>query len=369
MHAPNLKKTALFIAAGLLVGACGDDTTDLDQPTPSVGEATPTADTYSSADTITYRELASHPGCTTADLTYPAADIPGYSCAAKAYDFPEGIDEDTDKPILLLIHGNSDTPDSWEKFPADDPDAMDQLAEQAVKAGIRTYAIDLRIDKNDDPKSNNETENAALNVDHGWATPLAQHFMASAFAAWPDRRFSVAGFSLGATVIRDALRRMHNDGDIPFAHLDDVLLLAGANHGVSTYYLCGSNPTMRGEVTCQMGDRDAYSPTDFMIPLNGPDGIYEAPCSDGDSAFGLTDVCGGNTVEYTTIVMKDISDGTYQDLFVSEASSALNGADNQLLELTDVDESLYFYNGLFQNHYGAARSEAALSIIMDRLND
>ena len=40
---------------------------------------------------ITYRDdLASHPGCSTAGMSYPAADLPGYPCAAKAYAFPSG---------------------------------------------------------------------------------------------------------------------------------------------------------------------------------------------------------------------------------------------------------------------------------------
>jgi hypothetical protein len=129
------------------------------------------------------------------------------------------------------------------------------------------------------------------------------------------------------------------------------------------------NPTMRGEVTCQMGCRDAYSPTEFLNVLNGPDGTYETPCADGERAFGETGVCGGNQVDYTTVVMRDISDGTYQDVFVSEASARLLGADNRLIALEDVDESGYFFDGLFDNHYGSARSQAALDIVMSKVND
>jgi len=149
-----------------------------------------------------------------------------------------------------------------------------------------------------------------------------------------------------------------------------VVFLAGANHGVSTYArLCGKNPTMRGTVACELGSRDAYSPTDFMIPLNGSAGAYETPCSDGETAFGEGGACGGNTVQYTTVVMRDIDDGSYQDEFVSEASSHLEGADNRLIELTDTDESGYFFNGLLKNHYGAARSPAALQIVSEVVSD
>ena len=184
-------------------------------------------------------------------------------------------------------------------------------------------------------------------------------------------RFTIVGFSLGATIIRDALRRLHVEGAInPWERLDDVVLLAGANHGVSTYArLCGKNPTMRGQVACELGSRDSFAPTDFMSALNGPDGAYETPCADGDGAYGATGACGGNTVAYTTVVMRDIADGSYQDEFVSESSSALAGADNRLIELDDTDESGYFFNGLLKNHYGAARSQAALDIVVEVVGD
>src|SRR5262249_43400701 len=147
-------------------------------------------------------------GCTTAGLTYTAAQIPGYACAAKEYPFPAGVTEDRGKPIVLLVHGNSDTPGEFEKFPADS--AMPMLSERLTAAGFRTLAVDYRIDKNDDPQSNNDTENAARNVDHAWATPIVEHFIASMMSANPDRKITIIGFSLGTTVVRDALRRLHN---------------------------------------------------------------------------------------------------------------------------------------------------------------
>ena len=313
-------------------------------------------------DAIEYRDdLGGHPGCTTDGLAYPAATIAGYSCAAKDY----GGTPQADKPLVLLVHGNSDTPDEWERFEGGDP----MVAERLIASGHPVLAVDLRIDLVDDPQSNNDTENAARNVDHGWAVPLVQEFIAKAIAANPDRQIALIGFSLGVTVIRDALRRLHVSGELPelWTKIDHVILLAGANHGVSTFAkLCGKNPTMRGEVACEMGNRDAYSPTDFLSALNGAGGSWETPCSDGATAYG-DDACGGHTVAYTTIVMRDIMDGSYQDEFVSEASTALEGADNRLLELTDVDESGYFFGGLLKNHYGSARSAAALAIIEEVL--
>jgi hypothetical protein len=322
---------------------------------------------YSIADAIPYRDLADHPGCSTEKLTYEPGGPPSYTCASKAYPVDS---EDTARPIVLLVHGNSDTPDSWQSFPADTGAPM--IAESLTALGYRTYAVDLRIDLVDDPGSNNETENAARNVDHGWATPLVQHFIASAMADEPDRRFVIIGFSLGSTVVRDALRRLHLEaqggGPNPWERLDHVILLAGAHHGVSTFAaLCGSNPTMRGQIACEMGSRDNFATTDFMAALNGPDGAYETPCADGDSAYGTAGACGGNTVAYSTVVMRDIADGSYQDEFVSESSSRLEGAENHLLELTDTDESGYFFDGLLRNHYGSCRSQAALDIVIETL--
>ena len=322
---------------------------------------------FSIEDAISYRELSSHPGCSTADMTYASGGPDGYQCAGKAYP-ADG--EDVTKPIVLLVHGNSDTPASWERFPAET--GMPMIAETLADLGHRVYAVDMRIDLVDDPGSNNETENAARNVDHGWATPLVQHFIGAALEAEPDRRFVLIGFSLGSTIIRDALRRLHlaaADGGVdPWPQLDQVILLAGAHHGVSTFArLCGKNPTMRGQVACELGSRDNYAPTDFLSAINGPDGAYETPCADGDSAFGEAGACGGNTVTYTTVVMRDIADGSYQDEFVSELSSNLDGAENHLLELTDTDESGYFFDGLLRNHYGASRSQAALDIVVGTL--
>ncbi len=322
---------------------------------------------WSVADAVVYRDdLGTHPGCATDGMAYAPAGPDGYQCASKVYPVAS---EDTARPIVLLIHGNSDTPDEWERWPKDSGAPM--IAETLTGLGYRVMAVDFRIDKVDDPQSNNDTENAARNIDHGWATPIAQHFIRSAMEAEPDRRFTIIGFSLGATIIRDALRRIHIEGAFnPWERLDDVVLLAGANHGVSTYAkLCGKNPTMRGQVACELGTRDSFAPTDFMSALNGPDGAYETPCSDGDGAYGATGACGGNTVAYTTVVMRDISDGSYQDEFVSESSSALAGADNRLIELDDTDETGYFFNGLLKNHYGSARSQAAIDIVVEVVGD
>jgi pimeloyl-ACP methyl ester carboxylesterase len=316
-------------------------------------------------DAILYRDnLGSHPGCSTASMSYTPGSIPGYQCALKAY--PGSFD--SSKPIVLLIHGNSDAPDSWERWPKDSGEPM--VAETLVANNFETYAIDLRIDLNDDPQTNNDTENAARNIDHGWSTPIAQHLIEATMDAFPERKITIIGFSLGVTITRDALRRLHLEGKRPWAHLQDVITLAGANHGVSTYArLCGKNPTMRGQVACELGPRDAFSPTDFIKPLNGKAGAYETPCADGTSAFGDDGACEGHQVSWTTVVMRDISDGSYQDEFVSEASSHLDGADNRLIDLTDVDESGYFFNGLLKNHYGAARSQAALGIITEVVLD
>lgn len=324
-------------------------------------------------DAIAYRDLARHPGCTTEGLTYEVADIPGYRCAAKAYPQPN---EDVTKPIVLLIHGNSDKPTIWERFSTDScemegaTEGVDMVAERLIADRFRVYAIDMRHDRVDDPGDDNERYNAAKNMDHGWGVPLIQHFVRSVMEAFPERRISIVSHSFGVTATRDALRRLFVvDGFPVWERIEDLVLLAGGNHGVSTFRYCGVNMTMRGTVTCELGNRDGFSPTPFMAAINGPDGAWETPCGDGSSAFGMSDACGGNAIDYTTIVMEDIDDGTQQDQFVSEASSRLRGADNRLIGLNDFDESNYFFCGLLKDHFGPARALAGLSIILEKLND
>jgi hypothetical protein len=360
-----------------------------DTGTPSTEDTSPTPTTDAGGDTSTppgddpktntqnvdalkYRDLATHPGCSTAGLetraanAYKPAVVPGYKCAAKEYPFG-ATPEDKSKPIVILVHGNSSTPADWEKFPADTGTPM--VSEQLVALGFHTYAVDFRYDLVDDPKGNNTTENAAQNFDHTWATPILEHFIESVLAANPGRQISIAGFSLGPSIVRDSLRRLHRKGINPFSRIRALVLGAGANHGVSSFRaLCASNPTMRGTVACQLGDRTSYTPTDFFKGLNGPDGAFETPCLDGLTAFGQTGVCGGNKVAYTTVVMKDVEGGTYQDEFVSEASSKLKGADNRTVGLSDTDPSGYFYKGLFKSHYGAIRSDAGLKIVLEALS-
>ncbi len=341
-------------------------------PAPVVEGTDPSTNTENAdAPSVRYRAIDGHPGCTTAGLSYPPASIPGYRCAAKAY--PDTA-EDKTKPIVLLVHGNSSSPADYEAFAANGQPGAAMLAEKLTAAGHRVFAVDFRKDKSDDPMGNNDTENVAMNFDHGWAVPIAEHFIESVLGAYPDRKISIVGFSVGPTIVRDALRRLHRAKKKPFERIQTLALAAGSHHGVSTYRkLCGAdpskptNPTMRGRVACELGDRTAYTPTDFLRGLNGPAGAFETPCADGDKAYGQSGVCGGNRVKYLTIVMKDVKEGTFQDEFVSEGSSRLNGADNRTVELTDNDESGFFFNGAFKNHYGAIRSAAALRILSEAL--
>ena len=213
-----------------------------------------------------YRDLATHPGCTTDGLAYPPATIPGYKCAAKAYPL---TNEDTKKPIVLLVHGNSSTPADWEKFPADDADALPMLAERLSAQDFRVLAVDVRYDKSDDPKGNNKTENAGQNFDHGWAVPILEHFIDSVMTAFPDRQLSLVAFSVGPTIARDALRRLHRAGKKPYEHFKDLVFAAGAHHGVSSFRtLCGTNPTMRGQdrVRARRSHRRSRRPI-FLAPL------------------------------------------------------------------------------------------------------
>jgi len=186
--------------------------------------------------------------------------------------------------------------------------------------------------------------------------------------------------------VRDALRRLWvewADGtwDVNiFERVDAVVLASGAHHGVVSFAAeCGKNLTMRGTVTCQMGQRNTYTETEFGKPLNGPalqtsDGVFggwwETPCADGDYAYGRRGACGGHFVTYTTITMTDLPNGTQQDEFVSEHASRLYPlacANNLLDGLNDFDTSGYFYNGYFRNHYGSVRSNAGLAKVIAAL--
>ncbi len=334
------------------------------------------------ADAIQYRDLSTHPGCTTMGLTYTAANIPGFPCAAKEY---APMSEDTSKPIVLLVHGNSDSPAEFEVCqPGSSPvvakcvdpsKSPPMLSERLMAAGFHTFAVDMRSDLSSDPTCQmGPTCNPAKNMDHGWGVPIVQAFIEAVMNAYPSREISMVGFSYGPGVIRDALRRLHREGKKPFERIRDLVFVSGGNHGVSTFQkLCENeqspaNTSMAGKCACEMGDRTAYVETPFHAPLNGPMGAYETPCLDGSHAFGQTGVCGNHSVRYTTLVMQDIAQGKYQDEFVSQAAAALQGADNETDALTDQDQTGYFYAPLFQNHFGSIRSEAALTKIMGWLS-
>lgn len=335
------------------------------------------------------------PNAATGFLDGNVAHIPGYECAAKEYTQTA---EDTTKPIVILVHGNSTRPHTWEKFllPAGvginaavekvqfnpDPAVRAQLAEKLIENHFRVIAVDFRTDliAAVDPTANSTTENAAGNIDHGWSTPILQSLVKAVMKQNPSRKVAIIGHSLGVTVVRDALRRMYVEyadgvsGAVnPFPQLSHVIVGSGANHGVSTYDagLCQNNPTMRGTIVCEMGSRSNYVQTYFHKPLNGPKDLFATPCADGDYAFGKTGQCGGNVVKYLTITMTDVQQGAnYQDYYVSEAASRINMpgcVENKLTTLNDYDTSGYFNKGFIANHFGSLRSDAGLKLALDFL--
>jgi hypothetical protein len=353
------------------------------------------------------------------------ASIPGYTCAAKEYTMPTGVTVDATKPIVILVHGNSANPNSWEEFKnsaltdADsslpgvqlktasafeftvDTTTREQLASKLVKKGYRVIAVDFRTEKTatltgaaltagtTDPGFGD----AIGNVDHGWSVPILQSLIASVMKANPTAKVAIVGHSLGYTVIQDSLRRMYKAHKAdstkvnPFAQLKTVVLASGAAHGVANgAYNCTKYATMRGSVNCEMGDRANWVATDFNKINNGPGDIFATPCADGDFAYGDTAACGGNVVDYTTITMKDAA--TLQDEFVSVATSRLDMdknqvladgtikvldpacVDNHLIELTDYDSSGYFMDGLpgfLANHFGSIRSDNGMAFIQTKL--
>src|SRR5579883_3275644 len=136
-------------AGGVVAGSGGD--------AGGVAGDDPTQNPYD-ADVIPYRDLASHPGCTTAGLSYAPTSIPGFPCAAKEY---KPATEDTSKPIVLLVHGNSDSPMEFEVcHPGSDKvtgscvdpsKSPPMLSERLMAAGFHAFAVDMRPDKSDDP--------------------------------------------------------------------------------------------------------------------------------------------------------------------------------------------------------------------------
>jgi len=335
------------------------------------------------------------PNQATGHIDGDKANIEGYPCAAKEYT---QANEDTSKPIVILVHGNSTRPHTWEKFllPANtsiestyenvvftaDTTARNQLAEKLIADRYRVIAVDFRTDlvATVDPASNPTTENSSGNIDHGWSTPILQSLVKAVMKNNPNRKVALVGHSLGVTVVRDALRRLYVEhtkgvaGSInPFKQVSHVILGSGANHGVSTYDagLCTGNTTMRGTIVCEMGSRSNYSQTYFHAPLNGPKDLFATPCADGDYAFGKTGQCEGNVVKYFTLTMSDLEQGSrYQDLYVSQAASRIDMPGcvvNRLTTLNDYDTSGYFNKGFIANHFGSMRSEAGLKLVMGYL--
>ncbi len=371
-----------------------------------------------------YRDdLANHIGCEPRD-SYDGTDGPfsqindavvaagtplvleGYNCAAKDYTHTAGGDplvEDENKPIVILVHGNSESPNVWEEFSdsgmsensyntmsdysfVPDSTARTMLASRLIEAGYRTIAVDARVDlvlNLADFITTGDYANASSNIDHGWYVPILQSLVKAVMKNYPDRKVSLIGHSLGVTAARDAIRRLfveyldNIDGAVnPWPRLKDVIMLHGANHGVSTYgALCGANLSMKGTVTCEMGSRDAYTQTYFHAPINGYLDEWTTPCGDGETAFSQRGHCGGNSAQYTTItIADDRSNGNLRDEFVSQESAKLNSDYCQNLTVTadDHDTSGYFfppYYGYFSNHYSSARSEAGMSKILEILGD
>ncbi len=338
---------------------------------------------------VPYRTLATHPGCTTAGLQYTAAVIPGYTCAAEEFGTDDGA-----KPIVILVHGNSSTPLDYQACKVDalsfttacNTVNYSMIADQLKADGYHVFMSDVRYDKVDD---NTNNDNPSLNYDHGWAVPIVQSLITALVNDYPGRKINILGFSLGPTIIRDSLRRLHRAGAVfpdangnanstgIYQHLSQLYFASGAHHGVSTFQtFCNAdfspkNPSMAGLAACQLGDRTGYVETPFETPLNGPGGngaaditSWDTPCSDGNTAYGQTGVCGGHTVTYTTEVFADQPDGSQLDEFVSQASAHLNGATN--LTTTDIDPSDYFISGagvgnnmagLLYHHFGSIRGQ------------
>ncbi|MGC4120831.1 MAG: alpha/beta hydrolase [Myxococcales bacterium] len=355
--------------------------------------------------------------------------VPGFPCAGKEYTPPSGVALDSKKPIVVLVHGNSSSPNSWEEYsnsklqdqnsaqPGSQLKSLSQfeltadtstrpmLASRLVGNGHRVIAVDFRTDlvmtlAGANPAAGPKDPaygDGGGNIDHGWATPILQSLLKALMQANPDAQISLVGHSLGYTVIQDSLRRLFNEhraGKLafnPLTRIKSVVLASGAAHGVASGAVnCSFYKTMRGAVNCEMGDRDNWQATAFNKLLDGPEDLYSTPCADGSFAYGKFDQCGGHAIRFTTVTMRDPEGGKLQDEFVSEAASRLNmdqveldGAgkrrvthpacvDNHLIELSDFDSSGFFMDvanlqGFLANHFGSIRSEAGMEFIETKL--
>lgn len=387
--------------------------------------ATPSGGTPEST-TIDFTDLTKHPGCSTygrnytvsgttptditgptatasAGIGYTNATITGYPCAAKEYR-PTGT-EDTSKPIVILVHGNADDPTVWENCdatdttdgqpniyetkysncqntPTDGAVAVDMISVQLTAAGYHAYAVDLRYDLVPTDLTNSTATspyyNAAQQFNHAWSVPIAQKMVESLYTMYPNRKFVIIGHSLGVTIARDLLRRMHRAGEKPFDRLQAFIGASGGNHGIkpgngtpgSGAYadLCGSDPshpinkTIRGASACELGNYDGWVVSTFERPISGPSENWETPCADGDTAFDQSGVCGSNKVAYTTLVDAD-ADGTTHDEIVNGPSAALTGANNVLIGSDAQDHTGYFIH-ILPYHFASVRSKQGTDAIM-----
>ncbi len=376
-----------------------------------------------------YRDnLTNHPGCVpksagyTVNTSEPLVTdnqvttapegsqiaLDGFPCAAEEFSL---TNEDTTKPIVVLVHGNSAGPTSFIEYHNDtlngttqktanvtgpstqipiESDTREMLVSKLLAAGYHVIAWDARSDlvytQDGAGDPSYRIVEPAFNRDHGWDVPMLESLVKALYKNYPNRRFSFLGHSLGVTVIRDTMRRLYNDfkagtSDVnPFTQIQDIYLASGANHGV----VAGdaectaedpNNPTMVDFGACELGDRANWQPSYFDGPITGPADLWAAPCADGDYAFGDHSACGGNVIQYTTAVMEDLPNGSLQDEFVSQASAmlALDGCvDNETIGLSDFDVSGYFFTGapaIFANHFGTIRSDNGMAMIMSKLGD
>jgi hypothetical protein len=335
------------------------------------------------------------------------ARIPGYPCAAKEYVTP---DEDKRKPVVILVHGNSVRPHTWEEFELDpaelDPDgtvtaangltftpqpATEQLVSKLVAEGYRVIAFDARSDR----VATFEAElNPARNLSHGWAVPMLQALFAAVIAqnladeARTEKRIAIVTHSFGGMAAYDALRRMwlasREPGATvpnPFQYVSHVVFGSAGHHGVLTYdqgsngeppgYCDTARPSMRGWATCEYGSLLAYTPTYFTDPLNGYKDLFATACADGDFAFGQREACGGNAVAYSNVYMEDPDEGQVGlDGFLNASSMTLDMpgcVENRPISTDSFDWSAYFWKGILAAHLGSIRSAEGMQIILEEL--
>ncbi len=326
------------------------------------------------------------------------ANLPGFVCSAKEYTIDN---EDTTKPIVVLVHGNLDSINAWEEFFVTDfagdyalnsdtiildTEPGEKLASKLIKNGFKTFAVDLRTDlvatlngfgaANINGKDYSKT---SLLYSTGWAVPIVQNLIKSILINYPSRKISIIAHSSGTIFARDAVRRLFSEyineqaGAVnPLPRIKDIILLNAINHGYTDFsepLACETDFSQSTQNICQIGFIELPA-TEFMKRINGTRDKWTTPCGDGQYAFNLEGYCQDNNIRYYSIMLdEDKTNKLYFDSITTIESASLNSpyCENIRLSTSAYDSSGFYGKGDEAYHYGGNRSDEGMELIIEKL--